>query len=93
LLREEFHLPPVTYVHDIAPMFRQQDVTCMSQQNVFLNSADWMGDPAGNDAYADHANARRVFEALSNQSMPPDAPWSQSWLDTYQAWMNGGFAR
>lgn len=81
----------VTYTDDILPMFRPQDVTCMTPQGVKIGDVTWMCDPAGNHGFPDHGNARRVFAALHRGFMPPDGQWSQQWLDTYQSWMDGGF--
>jgi hypothetical protein len=81
----------VTFSLDIRPKFRSGDVTCMERSGVNLDDAAWMCDPAGGSGYADHANARRVFGALSKGIMPPDAAWSQEWLATFQTWMDSGF--
>jgi hypothetical protein len=80
-----------TFSADIRPKFRPKDVTCMSRAHVNLDDAAWMCDAAGGAGYADHANARRVFSALSKGAMPPDGAWSPDWLATYQAWMDSGF--
>ena len=50
-----------------------------------------IADPASDSGHADHANARRVYAALSAKKMPPDGAWPQDWLDTYQNWMDTGF--
>jgi len=83
----------VTYADDIRPKFRDQDIACMRGRHVLLADSTWMCDPAAGHGFPDHANARRVFGALSRNIgfMPPDGKWSQDWLDTFQAWMDGGF--
>jgi hypothetical protein len=81
-----------TYSKDIRPLFRPQDVTCMTKAGVRLGDAAWMCDPAGNHGFADHGNARHVYAALEKGVMPPDRKWSQQALDTYKTWMNVGFA-
>jgi hypothetical protein len=63
----------------------------MDRGGVKLADTAWMCDGAGGAGYADHANARRVFAALSKGTMPPDAAWSRDWLATFQAWMDAGF--
>jgi hypothetical protein len=80
-----------SYAQAIRPKFRPGDVNCMARRGVNLADPAWMCDAAGNDAFPDHANARRVFDALSAGEMPPDAPWPQDWLSQYQGWMAGGF--
>jgi|EndMetStandDraft_5_1072996.scaffolds.fasta_scaffold752202_2 hypothetical protein len=82
---------PVTYEHDIRPKFRTRDINCMTPRGYPIGDAQWMCDPAAGNDFADHGNARLVFSVLSAGQMPPDGTWSQDWLDTYQAWMAGGF--
>ena len=81
-----------TYAHDIRPKFRDGDVRCMAGKGVLLADAQWMCDPGADGGYTDHGHARRVYAALSEGFMPPDGPWPQEWLDTYQRWIDDGFA-
>jgi len=80
-----------SYARDIKPKFRPSDVACMARRHIKLGDATWMCDPAAAFDFADHGNARHVYDYLSSQQMPPDAPWPQDWLDTYQNWINTGF--
>jgi hypothetical protein len=80
-----------SYARDIQPKFRPSDISCMARKHIRLNDVTWMCDPAAAADFADHANARRVYAALSGKIMPPDGPWPQDWLETYQNWMNTGF--
>jgi hypothetical protein len=80
-----------TYTQDIFPKFRPGDITCMSRKGVRIGEDAWMCNPASGDGFDDHANARRVYAALSEGYMPPDGAWSTEWLDTYQRWMDEGF--
>ena len=80
-----------SYAGDIQPKFRPNDITCMARRHIELNDATWMCDPSPTFGFADHGNARHVFDFLNSQRMPPDGPWPQDWLDTYQNWMNTGF--
>lgn len=80
-----------TFAEDILPKFRGIDQGCMAPKGVLLGSAEWMCDPAGNDEFADHANARRVYGALSTGFMPPGHKWSRDWLDSFDSWMTDGF--
>ena len=67
-----------TYAKDIRPLFRPQDITCMSKAGVRLGDTTWMCDPAGNNGFADHGNARHVYAALEKGVMPPDKKWPQA---------------
>jgi hypothetical protein len=80
-----------SYTSDIKPKFRPGDIRCMAPKGIELGDADWMCDPSPSDEFADHANARRVFAALSDGFMPPDGAWQKDWLDTYARWMTDGF--
>lgn len=81
-------LPPAgpqaapTYVHDIRPLFRDMDVTCMLRRQVKLADQAWMSTPS---------NALRVYTALSNGDMPPDKPWPPEWTNLFKSWMDGGY--
>jgi len=79
------------YAQDIRPKFRANDIACMARKNVKLDEPQWMCDPAGGRGFDDHANARRVFAALSAGFMPPDGAWPPDWVDAYRDWMNQGF--
>jgi hypothetical protein len=81
----------VTFTHDIRPKFRAGDIACMARSQVKLDDPTWMCEPAAGAGHADHANARRVFSALSMGKMPPDRAWPQDWLKTFQTWMDSGF--
>jgi hypothetical protein len=81
----------VTFTADIRPKFRPGDIACMGRSHVNLDDVSWMCDAAGGAGYADHANARRVFAALSKGIMPPDGAWSRDWLAMFQSWMDTGF--
>ena len=81
----------ITFLHDIRPKFRDQDIACMLRATVLLGDAGWMCDPAPNHGFADHGNARHVYAALKKGVMPPDKKWPQHWLDTFESWMAGGF--
>ena len=82
---------PRGYQEAIRPKFRPGDIACMARRGVKLSDYAWMSDPAGGGGFADHANAHRVFDALSSGAMPPDTPWPSDWLLAYQDWMSGGF--
>jgi hypothetical protein len=79
------------YAHDILPLFRAGDIACMTPRGIRIGDAQWMCDPAANNGFEDHGNARRVFAALARGSMPPGAKWPQDRLDLYSNWMTDGF--
>jgi hypothetical protein len=80
-----------SYARDIKPKIRPGDATCMARHHIKLTDATWMCDAAASFGFADHGNARKVFAELSAKKMPPDGPWPQDWLDTYQNWIDTGF--
>jgi hypothetical protein len=82
-----------TFISDILPLFRVEDLACMTPRGVKLGDADWMCEPAPGNGFEDHGNARTVFSALSLGSMPPDRAWPRSQLDTYAEWMRSGFLK
>jgi hypothetical protein len=90
-------MAPPGFAADIQPMFSHGQIQCMKAQDVDLASYDYMSDVAADEVFADHANARHVLARLRGdppgQRMPPGGPyWTQDMLDTFQAWMDGGFA-
>lgn len=80
-----------SYGTDVLPMFRPGDIACMTPKDVDLGDAAWMCDPVVNDDFADDANARSMFAALSSGFMAPGHSWSQDRLDIYSSWMTDGF--
>lgn len=87
---------PISFATDILPLFRSRDIRCMRGHGVLLDDHVYMADAAGNDSYADHANARRVHCFLAPNAceprMPYDGPyWSDAQLALYRQWMDDGF--
>ena len=87
---------PVSYATDIRPLFRSQDIDCMSGQGVMLDDYGYMSDASGDGTYPDHANARQVSCYLSPNACTPRMPfggpyWSTAQLDLFQQWMDDGF--
>ena len=82
---------PVTFAVDILPKFRTRDFMCMNGRGISLGKADWMCNPNSTFGFADHGNARHVFERLSDGSMPTDQTWPTDWLTAYQQWIDEGF--
>jgi hypothetical protein len=71
----------ITYSHDIATLFRPQDVACMAKHDVKLADQQWMCDPA---------NAASVYAVLSAGKMPPDGPWPPAQVSLFKDWMDQG---
>lgn len=86
---------PVSFATTIVPLFTERDVACMNRFGVSLNDFNYMGDPTGNDAYPDHANARDVYAHLTGDAqpqMPLGEPfWSSDQLQLFAQWMTDGF--
>ena len=72
---------PLTYSHDIRPLFRDMDITCMGPRGKHLDDPVWMCTPA---------NAQRVFNAVSAHRMPPDTPWPPERVALLKQWMDQG---
>jgi hypothetical protein len=71
----------LTYAHDIRPLFRDGDISCMARRSVMLADVKWMCVPK---------NASDVYAAVSSGDMPPDSPWPQDRIALFKAWMDGG---
>lgn len=82
----------VTFNHDILPLFRSGDIGCMRGKGVPLDDVDWMCGAAGDSAFPDHTNARKVFDQLAQGAMPPDGAWPPERLALYEQWMTDGLA-
>ncbi len=81
-----------SFAADILVKFRPGDIGCMAPKGILLGSAEWMCDPAPNFGFADHGNARHVFDVLERGVMPPGQKWPPDWLQQYQQWMTSGFS-
>ena len=67
---------------DIRPLFRDEDVNCMTSMGVPLDDAAWMCLPA---------NAQLVYGAVADGSMPPDDPWPADRVSLFKEWMDAGY--
>ncbi|HEV3164022.1 MAG TPA: hypothetical protein VGZ22_08315 [Isosphaeraceae bacterium] len=72
----------VSFKTDILPLFRPQDISCMSGKGVHLDSFEYMSQPA---------NAQSVYDHLMGTT-PPKMPlggpfWSAAQLDLFHRWM------
>jgi hypothetical protein len=71
----------LSFATDIRPLFRDEDVGCMTSMGVPLDDAAWMCVPA---------NAQLVYGAVANGSMPPDDPWPEDRVSLFKEWMDAG---
>jgi hypothetical protein len=78
---------PVSFAHDILPLFRPIDIEHMNKHKIFLGDYTYMSDPS-----RDHGNAQDVEDTLVKQSMPPGGPyWSAQQLSLYKQWRTDGY--
>lgn len=72
----------VSFQNDILPLFRQQDIDCMSGFGVLLNDYTYMSQPA---------NAQNVYDHLTGTAtprMPMGGPyWTADQLALFNTWM------
>jgi hypothetical protein len=87
---------PISFQEDVRPLFRPDDLDCMSGIGVSLDDFTYMSNSAGNDIFPDHANARNVLAHLTGVArprMPMGGPyWTDAQITTFQQWMDDGFA-
>jgi hypothetical protein len=80
---------------DVLPLFKTEQINCMSNQGVFLDDYGYMSDAASDPIYPDHANARHVYARLQGSEgrrMPPNGPyWTGEMLARFKSWMDGEF--
>src|SRR5262249_36667883 len=72
---------PLSFSRDIEPLFRDQDVACMTPRHIPLRNASWMCTPA---------NAARVYSRLFDKTMPKDGPWPPERIALFKSWMDQG---
>lgn len=77
----------VSFKSDILPLFTSRDIRHMKNFDVHLSDYDWMRRPD---------NSRAVYYQVSNGLMPPsddggDGPWSESRVEFFKAWIDGGY--
>jgi hypothetical protein len=87
----------VSFESDIKRLFRNRDQNCMAGPNhrIDLRSYSFMSNPDGDENFADHATARRVYRALqpdADPRMPFDgAYWNDEQMALFKQWMDDGF--
>jgi hypothetical protein len=74
--------PPVSFKHDILPLFRAQDIACMAGMGVLLDDYGYMSQPS---------NAQSVYDHLTGTAqpqMPLGGPyWTAEQLALFHRWM------
>jgi hypothetical protein len=71
----------LSFATDIRPLFRDEDIDCMKPAGVDLDDPAWMCVPA---------NAKSVYGAVADGSMPPDKPWAADRVSLFKKWMDAG---
>ncbi len=66
----------VSFAKDIRPLFRQMDVSSMKR---FFNLHDYTEVKE---------NAPAIYEAVSDGTMPCDAPWPEAKVARFKQWMD-----
>jgi hypothetical protein len=73
---------PVSFQNDILPLFRPQDIACMSGRGILLNDYTFMAQPA---------NAQEVYDHLTGTAqprMPLGGPyWTAEQIALFNTWM------
>ncbi|MEV0700587.1 hypothetical protein AB0I53_22110 [Saccharopolyspora sp. NPDC050389] len=70
-----------SFEHDIRPLFRSKDIEAMS--GLFDLSS-----------YQDvRSNVDKIYEKLSNGSMPCDEAWPAERVQLFESWINAGHLR
>jgi hypothetical protein len=74
--------PAPTWTKDIRPLFTEVDVQHMTNQGIDLSQYDVV-----------KSNSANILAAVSAGRMPPGNPWPPAWVQLFQNWINGGFAK
>jgi hypothetical protein len=69
----------ITWKDPIRTYFRQDDIDHMKPLEIDLS-----------DYGSTRDNAVVIYQQVSNQSMPPDQPWSAEWINNFEAWIDNG---
>jgi hypothetical protein len=71
----------LSFATDIRPLFRDDDIECMTPMGVALDDSAWMCVPE---------NAQGVYERLADGTMPPGEPWPEERVSLFKSWMDAG---
>lgn len=85
----------VSFAINIVPLFTAHDLACMQRMQVNLSDFAYMANPAGDENFPDHSNARDVLARLDGSAvprMPMGGPyWPAEHIQLFQQWMTDGF--
>jgi hypothetical protein len=74
---------PISFERDIKPLFRENDIACMSSMGVLLDDYAFMSNPD---------NAKNVLDHLTGDTqpqMPLGGPfWSDAQIALFKSWIN-----
>lgn len=70
----------LSFVQDIRPLFRKQDIDCMKDYGNFDLSK--VGDV--------RANSAMIYKRLAAKEMPEDGAWSDANIAKFKQWMDAG---
>jgi len=71
---------PVSFEHDVKPLFRERDRGSMSSRFDL-----WSYDDVS-------ANSEAILDVLASGSMPCDGPWDADRVETVRRWVQQGKA-
>jgi hypothetical protein len=71
----------LSFAADIRPLFRYEDIECMTPMGVALDDPAWM---------CVSANAQSVYDVVADGSMPPGEPWPEERVSLFKKWMDAG---
>ncbi len=71
----------LSFVTDILPLFRDEDIDCMKPMGIDLDDPAWMCVPA---------NAQNVYREVYAGTMPPDEAWAADRVSLFKKWMDAG---
>lgn len=78
-LKKEVSMSALSFATDIRPLFRDKDVGAMKPSGVDLSSYEGV-----------KKRAQHIYARLSAKGMPCDGPWSESNVQKFKEWMDGG---
>jgi hypothetical protein len=71
----------LSFAKDIRPLFRDDDIECMTPMGILLDDPKWM-------CIAE--NAQSVYATVADGSMPPGEPWPADRVALFKQWMDAG---
>ncbi|MCG3142097.1 MAG: hypothetical protein HDKAJFGB_03476 [Anaerolineae bacterium] len=71
----------LSFAHDIRPLFRDQDIACMTPYGFDLSQLSDV-----------RMNAALIYERLAEKTMPQDGAWSDENIAKFKQWLDDGMA-